>query len=99
MSCCRPVKVALLSDCYLPRLGGIEVQVHDLAQHLVAAGHEVEVFTASGDPARPRTRTPAVEDGIRVHRFDLPLPGSMLANPFAPPEVRRRLLSGGFDLL
>jgi glycogen synthase len=26
-----PVKVALLSDCYLPRLGGIEVQVHDLA--------------------------------------------------------------------
>ena len=25
------MKVALLSDCYLPRLGGIEVQVHDLA--------------------------------------------------------------------
>ena len=25
------MKVALLSDCYLPRLGGIEVQTHDLA--------------------------------------------------------------------
>ena len=36
----------MLTDCYLPRLGGIEVQVHDLATRLVAAGHEVEVFTA-----------------------------------------------------
>ena len=42
------VKVALLSDCYLPRLGGIEVQVHDLAHHLTRAGHTVEVFTATG---------------------------------------------------
>lgn len=41
------MKVALLSDCYLPRLGGIEVQVHDLAGQLRAHGHEVEVFTAT----------------------------------------------------
>ena len=48
----NPVKVALLSDCYLPRLGGIEVQTHDLARHLVALGHEVEVFTATPGPGR-----------------------------------------------
>ena len=50
------VKVALLSDCYLPRLGGIEVQTHDLAQHLQAAGHEVEVFTATRGAARRDAR-------------------------------------------
>ncbi|HEY6741889.1 MAG TPA: glycosyltransferase family 1 protein, partial [Lapillicoccus sp.] len=41
------MRVALLSDCYLPRLGGIEVQVHDLAATLTARGHHVEVFTAT----------------------------------------------------
>lgn len=53
------VKVALLSDCYLPRLGGIEVQVHDLAHRLAAAGHEVEVVTAT--PGDTRKRTTALE--------------------------------------
>ena len=37
----------MLTDCYLPRLGGIEVQVHDLSARLRAAGHEVEIFTAT----------------------------------------------------
>ena len=35
------MKVALLSDCYPPRVGGIESQVSDLAHQLAAAGHEV----------------------------------------------------------
>ena len=37
------MRIALVSDCYPPRLGGIEAQVHDLAGRLVGAGHEVEV--------------------------------------------------------
>ena len=32
----------MLTDCYLPRLGGIEVQVADLSARLVARGHEVD---------------------------------------------------------
>ena len=36
------MKVALLSDCFLPRLGGIEVQVHGLATRLAAAGQPTE---------------------------------------------------------
>ncbi|TCC50668.1 glycosyltransferase [Kribbella capetownensis] len=58
------MKVALVSDCYLPRLGGIELQVHDLAAELIRAGHEVTVFTttdgssAAGDV--PVVRLPAV---------------------------------------
>ena len=93
------VKVALLSDCYLPRLGGIEVQVHDLAHHLTRAGHTVEVFTATGDPAQPRSTHPTADDvGMRVHRFDLGLPGGIPINPLAVPEIRRRLGGGGFDV-
>ena len=52
------MRVALISDCYLPRLGGIEVQVHDLALQLQSAGHEVTVITATdGGPG-------VIEDGM-----------------------------------
>jgi glycosyltransferase involved in cell wall biosynthesis len=93
-----PVKVALLTDCYLPRLGGIEVQTHDLAAHLVARGHQVEVFTAT--PGAQGQRHGFVEqvDGIPVHRMAMRLPFELPVNPLAPPEVRRRLAAGGFDV-
>lgn len=85
-------RILLGSDCYVPRLGGIEVQAHALATHLVAAGHDVEVVTPSPGPDRV--------DGIRVHRIDEPL-----LPPFDIPWTRntfrktRRLLEhGGFDV-
>ncbi|WP_299443416.1 glycosyltransferase family 4 protein [uncultured Phycicoccus sp.] len=93
------VKVALLSDCYPPRLGGIERQVHDLAHRLAHDGHTVEVFTATAGPDGERhgART-AEEDGVVVHRLAIRLPAGVPVNPFAPPEVRRRLEAGGFDV-
>ncbi|CCH76454.1 N-acetylglucosaminyl-phosphatidylinositol biosynthetic protein [Nostocoides japonicum T1-X7] len=92
------MKVAILSDCYLPRLGGIEVQVHDLATRLVTAGHAAEVFTATAGPAGERGGHVEVIDGVRVHRMAIPLPGGVPVNPLAPPEVARRLREGGFDV-
>ncbi|WP_347813894.1 glycosyltransferase family 4 protein [Allobranchiibius sp. GilTou38] len=91
------MKVALLSDCYLPRLGGIEVQVHDLARHLQAAGHEVEVFTATIGPAHLRIGTDRL-DGIPVHRLAITLPKDFPINPFAPRTLRHMLRSGRFDV-
>ncbi|HEV7146211.1 MAG TPA: glycosyltransferase [Pedococcus sp.] len=93
------MKVALLTDCYLPRLGGIEVQTHDLAAHLVARGHEVEVFTATPGEQGERHGTVEVVDGVAVHRMALNLPWELPVNPWAPPEVRRRLRRGGFDVV
>lgn len=92
------MKVALLSDCYPPRTGGIESQVSDLAAALQAVGHEVEVFTAT--PGAKGESAGAVEgmDGVVVHRMALRLPGDVPVNPLAPPVARERLRAGGFDV-
>jgi glycosyltransferase involved in cell wall biosynthesis len=92
------VKVALLTDCYLPRLGGIEVQTHDLAAQLRARGHAVEVFTATLGEQGQRHGFVEDVDGVPVHRMAIRLPWELPVNPFAPPEVRRRLRAGGFDV-
>jgi len=85
------MKVALLSDCYPPRLGGIETQVHGLATALVAAGHQVEVFTI----------TPGESDNcVPVHRLGLhrELPGGLLINPAARRSLRIALQHSHFDV-
>ena len=99
MQCARvgPVKIALVTDCYLPRLGGIEVQVRDLAHGLRAAGHDVEVFTATVGEDGQHGGLIEVVDGIPVHRLGMDLPIGFPLNPFASRELRRRL-GRGFDV-
>lgn len=92
------MKIALLSDCYLPRLGGIEVQVHDLATRLIDRGHEVVVFTATPGSRGERGGFVDHVDGVAVHRLALRLPFELPVNPMAPGLLRARLASGGFDV-
>jgi len=68
-----------ISDCYLPRLGGIEVQVAELARIQATAGHMVHVVTAT--PAH----TPDLEEGDapRLHRIVAPLPFELPVHPRA----------------
>jgi len=86
------LRILLGSDCYVPRLGGIEVQVHALAQHLAAAGHDVEVVTP--------TPGPPVVDGIRVHRIDEPLlpPFDIPWTPSTFRKTRHLLEFGNYDV-
>jgi glycosyltransferase involved in cell wall biosynthesis len=74
-----PLKIGLVTDCYVPRLGGIEMQVHDLAQHLQFAGHQVVVITSSPGPQ--------LVDGVRVHRMDVPL--LPMDIPYSPATFRQ----------
>ncbi|WP_240322718.1 glycosyltransferase family 4 protein [Austwickia chelonae] len=92
------MKIALLSDCYLPRLGGIEVQVRDLAYHLLAAGHEVEVFTATLGDHDERGGVVEIVDGLPIHRMGIELPGRLPMNPLAAREMKHRLTVGSFDV-
>jgi glycogen synthase len=92
------VKIALLSDCYLPRLGGIEVQVHDLATRLTGRGHEVVIFTATPGSQGERGGFVDRVDGVAVHRLALRLPFELPVNPLAPTLLRQRLADGGFDV-
>ena len=92
------MRIALLSDCYLPRLGGIEVQVHDLAARLIGRGHEVVVFTATPGEHGERGGFVDEVDGVPVHRLALRLPFELPVNPLAPRLLRPRLAEGGFDV-
>lgn len=81
------MRILLVSDCFAPRLGGIESQVHDLAQVLQAEGHEVLVVTAT--PTKPHSAPERqTVDGIRVLRLTSTLIGSTPINPFAGPRLR-----------
>jgi glycosyltransferase involved in cell wall biosynthesis len=93
------VKIVHLTDCYHPRLGGIEMQVRDLARRQHAAGHEVHVVTTT--PSAPRETGPGPDDGadgVHVHRLALGLPYELPVNPRANAGVRRLLDRGGFDV-
>ncbi|MBE3073933.1 MAG: glycosyltransferase [Actinobacteria bacterium] len=92
------MKIALLSDCYLPRLGGIEVQVHDLAARLIERGHEVVVLTATPGLHGERGGYVDEVDGVAVHRLALRLPFELPVNPLAPRLLRQRLAEGEFDV-
>ena len=39
------MRILHVTDAYLPRLGGIEMHVHDLAQAQAAAGDDVDIIT------------------------------------------------------
>lgn len=65
-----------MTDCYLPRLGGIEVQVSDLVAAQRAAGHQVEVATATAGPELPG-----------VHRIAVPLPFDLPVHPLGGARI------------
>jgi glycosyltransferase involved in cell wall biosynthesis len=91
-----------VTDCYLPRLGGIETQVHSLACRQLAAGHDVEVVTATPRARHDRTDREVV-DGVPLLRTTADLPFELPVHPRASREIRRVLRSarhsgGGYDV-
>jgi glycosyltransferase involved in cell wall biosynthesis len=88
------MKIVHLTDCYSPRIGGIERQVHDLAMQQQQTGHEVEIVTStSGGPSgrevdvsvlRPPQRRTSAPDDIR-YRWS--------------GRGRAAVITGGFDLV
>ncbi|HEY6218945.1 MAG TPA: glycosyltransferase family 4 protein, partial [Gemmatimonadaceae bacterium] len=76
------MKIALVSDWYPPRRGGIESHLSELGRRLADAGHEVHVVTSTrgGD-------APTAPNAVAVHRLDARLlPGLDLV--FTPRGIK-----------
>lgn len=81
------MRIVLFASAYAPAIGGVEELTARLATQLTAAGDEVEVWTIR----HPATLSPAeVVDGIRVRRFELPLPSLAPARIAGFPPAARR---------
>ena len=66
------MRILHVSDAYLPKQGGIEVQVHDLAVRQIQAVHQVQVLTcAPAEEPEPQTGSDG-EAEPRVHRVEVP---------------------------
>lgn len=77
-----------MSDCYLPRLGGIEVQVADLVRMQRESGHAVEVATATrGEPLEG------------VHRIVARMPFDLPVHPRGVSRISRRLAQSRPDVV
>ena len=86
------MKIAIATDWFAPRRGGIEGQLLQLAERLAARGHEVDVLTS----------TPGAVDGaaFRVRALGLlTLPKIELAVSPALFHVLRRELRRGYDVV
>jgi len=89
----RSVRIVHISDCYPPRTGGIESQVHALACRQQAAGDDITVITAT--PGTAVRRGPDAVDGVRVQRLTARLPGDLPVHPRAGRLLRDALRTAG----
>lgn len=87
------VRVALVCDWFLPRMGGLELHLRDLALALRATGADARVVTT--------TRGPSLVDGVPVHRITVPLlAGAGVAmSPGLPGRIADVLRSEDFDVV
>jgi len=94
----RGVRIAHVSDCYLPRTGGIETQVRALARHQLGAGLDVRVITATPGPSAPGipltegslTDRTCLDDGVTVHRCAMTTPSGRPLPFELPIHLRTR---------
>jgi len=93
------VKIAHVADFYLPRLGGIEVHLHDLATRQRAAGHTVDIITSSppAAPGQPGELTP--DEEASVLRIGTGLAWQHPLNPIAAARVYRVLAERDYDVV
>ncbi len=63
------MKVAIVSDWYLPRIGGLELHLRDLGRELSRHGHETHIICVT--PAGAEAASESDLQGVRVHRLPI----------------------------
>ncbi len=92
-------RIALVSDWYLPRLGGIEWHVADLAAALSDKGCDVTILTTTPDPSPSSIQR--ANGAFRIDRIDTlraPRFGFSIS-PRLAELLTRRLQAGDFQLV
>jgi glycosyltransferase involved in cell wall biosynthesis len=89
------VRIAHVSDCYLPRTGGIETQVRGLVLAQAARSDEPWVMTAT--PGLQRSGR-EVLDGIEVQRLTARMPADLPVHPRTRAGVRELLQAHPSDV-
>ena len=92
------MRIVHVTDCYLPRVGGIELHVRDLAAAQVGQGHEVTVATRTppgeeADPVHVR-RIRSASDWLGGLGADVVHAHVSIVSPFALATARRASLLG-----
>ena len=65
------MKIVLITDLYLPNMGGVEMVVRNLGKQYTNSGHKVTIIAAR----TPRNlASQEVIDGIEIYRLDFILP-------------------------
>ena len=86
------MRIAIVSDWFAPRRGGIEGQLFELAERLGARGHAVDVITSTPDAVGG--------SAFRVRQLDvLRLPGAGIAISPRLPGALRQALRDAYDVV
>ncbi len=91
----RLYKLALVSDWYYPKVGGIEYSMDSLARNLKQLGHEVHIITRAYDDQPPVS----LDDGLPVIRLPGRTIGGRLASPAAFRELSENLKQQRYDIV
>lgn len=86
-----PVRVAHISDCYLPRTGGIELQVRGLTQAERAFGLDPFVVTATPKSKAVIVEPGEMDNGVPIHRLAIRLPAELPVTPHINGRLREVL--------
>lgn len=90
-------KIALISDWYFPKVGGIEYSMHSLAKKLIQKGHEVHIITRS----YPDIPQYSIRDKVKIIRIKgSPVHGQQrFLVPTAYTELYNLLESERYDIV
>lgn len=92
------MRIAHISDCYLPRTGGIETQVRRLTQAELEAGLEPFVISATPANENELSLPGETDNGVPIHRLAVRLPGDLPVTPHIGKRLRE-VLDGNCDVV
>ncbi len=91
------MRIAIVSQFFLPTIGGVEKVIEVLAKEYIKQGHTVDVFTTDTDKYKRVKKKFEIIDGIRIHRSRYI--AKLSFNTYIFPGVILKLLKHDFDVI